>query len=433
MADWYLDSNNASGTYDGTSTANAWTTIERPLAGADVWTSAPANSGGPVTTAGDIVWIRDTHAEVWDTIALGRVICSGSNNPGLPVIYRGDIDGVKWADTGGRPSIDLGGGSSNAYFDFNTNDVHARFEHIDFTNTVGTSIFRMNSEVIHFIDCTFTNMPGNFNMNQGGTLIFEDCTLDYSAYSGGTGSTGSVVSPNGIVIMRRCTISGIKYAFTFLTNRGSFILGEDLVFIGPVSGGSTIFYGPSSYADAGAIVDGLNAGSWTVIANQVNLHAGSSIKIQDLSSPRIYTQYDWNGTLAVSETAGNLHTGGADTVIIATPNVNCAIDQGLRIIEIPIWAPANVTRSYTLYVKGTGWTVNPTATELLFEAGYYASAGSMTKTWVSSTDVISGTAWTALTISGITPGENGRVILRLTLSKYEASSDIRVDPLPVRA
>lgn len=432
MANYFVDSTNTSGTYNGSSVGNAWRTIQRPLDGSDSWTSY-TDTGTEVTDAGDIVWLSPDHSETWDQLALSRIIVlAGNADPSAPIIFRGDLDKEHFTGAGsGRPSVILNGSSSNAWIDFGTADRHFVFEHIDFSYTdasVPLTFMENNSCAITFKDCKFTT-TGRFQLVQGGSFVMEDCEYVNELVTSPTSRTMFLLNV-GTAILRGCTITGPKNVFTTSSNRQVYIEVEDTTCDSREASGGGIFSANSSYSNWQARCRNLDFGDFDLIQNQSNMFHGSKITVADYDgNERLNKDYHWNGTVEVTETG--LRTGGGDSVVVAEPNANCSSTGGLRIYEVAVPAPSGVSRDYTLYMKGSGWTTLPDDTELVYEAGYYDTAEASTRTWTASTDEIT-TSYSAITISGISPSEDGTVILRVTLYLNDggAGEDITVDRQP---
>lgn len=121
--------------------------------------------------------------------------------------------------------------------------------------------------------------------------------------------------------------------------------------------------------------------------------------------------------------------GGAASSLEVVPLSGCGIQASIRVLE---WTELDVPASAqtrSVYIKGGGWTVWPTAAQLWLEAEYYDS--SMTKVVLASTDVLTdNVTWTPLTVA-FTPGQAGTVRYRLYLAAYQAASKIYVDNMLV--
>jgi hypothetical protein len=444
MANWYLNSGSpGSGGYDGIAPSSAWRTIERPLQGSDNWLTLNDTSGGPVSGAGDIVWIYDGHAEVWDNVDLIRVLYSGSSDPNNPVIYRGDITGSQsWGSAGGgsRPSVTLAA-NNNCIFD-GADSTHIRFEHIDFIVPDGThtptNFWDIDASTVEFYDCTFTRVYGRFQAPSGGAYSFEDCEIDWTRTTNQWAS-GMFFMSAGHLFTRRCEFTGAKFGIWNSSNRPTIWEGEDIIFNAPsVAGGSAIVLGGAGATNWSMHVDvnGIKVhADWAnYVLNQSNGRRGAT-RITFMNwddNPRIFKQYRPEGTITATETSADLNTGGGDQTTILEPTSLCnEYFGGMEWKGNYIWAPSGQSRTYSVWVKlddgaGGAWSAYPTAAELVFEVGYFDTSSSVTRTWTASTDVVSSTSWTELEVAGINPSEDGFVQCRVLLKTNDGGTGERV-------
>lgn len=440
MANWFVDSA-ATGADDGTSTTDAWITIERPLSGANLFTSG-AMSGGPVTGAGDIVWIKDNHHETWDLSGASRIRYQGSSDPENPVIYRADLTGVHFSTSGGRPRVQMNN-VGNAYFDEQSVRQHLRFEDIDFDygsadGSTNTDFWRLNTGTVTFVRCNFggsatQKFAGRFNATTGGVMRFIDCTWDGSDSDKTQGNL--LYCTGGEYYLIRSTMEGYKWLTQGFTNQTTHVHFEDLTCDNRSASGGSVFGMNATSGRADVRGRGLNQGDFDLSQNMDEMFPGSTIEIQDLNDPRIYYKETPLGTIESTETSGDLRAGGSDHNFVMTPTADLIpeanSEQGLELGEWPMYAESGVSRTYTLYVKTSGWTSFPTAAELVFEVGYYDTASSYDRTWTASTDTVSSNgSWTALEVSGINPSEDGNVLFRVRLLTNDGGSgeDVIVDP-----
>jgi hypothetical protein len=142
--------------------------------------------------------------------------------------------------------------------------------------------------------------------------------------------------------------------------------------------------------------------------------------------------YD-NGT--IEKKTDVTRTGGADSSALMTPNSSCGVNNPLSLSpfnehDCSIYCPAS-EQTITIYVKANeAWSAYPIADQLFIEASYLSDGSSGERTKVQSTEVISDTDWTALTVT-FTPAQAGFAYIKIYLGKYEAGKKIYVDPLPV--
>ena len=125
----------------------------------------------------------------------------------------------------------------------------------------------------------------------------------------------------------------------------------------------------------------------------------------------------------------------ASCSLAVSPLVNCGYTGPMLTVTPPQvliaeWTEQNVPasiQSRRVYVRGTGWTIMPTASQLYLEAEYYDAAGAWTQTTIASANVLSGNGvWEPLTVS-FTPGRIGDVVYRVVLAKYEAGAMVYLD------
>lgn len=430
MADWYLDSAASAGSGDGTSTSNAWGTIESPLSASTDWSSYGDSGGGAALNAGDIVWIRDNHAEIWDQIFTKyvEIDCVGSKTN--PIIFRGDLEGEKWGDTGGRPLVKTAP-SSNAYFRESDNDGYLVFEHIDFERwdtSAGSPnyVFDLVGKNSHyvFIDCNFYKYKGWHKVGGANFVEFIDCAYDGTGYTLSAKGNGSYAAA-GRVYMRNTSLTGGSGAgdgqgsiafFTASTDRSAWDL-EDVT----VSNWDNVFFGTGDKAFHlfARNLDATN-NNQNEMNGQSSLDIGTHIHLQDINdNPRLAKHYLSTGTIWTVE-----NVGGRDTIGKVAPNTNCHTYQPIKLFEFWVPADASVSTDYSVDFYATGWTTRPDETELVFEVGYYDTGSSSSRTWTSTTDTIDADdTWYTLTVPSISPSEDGTVILRAWLKLSEGSSE----------
>jgi hypothetical protein len=155
---------------------------------------------------------------------------------------------------------------------------------------------------------------------------------------------------------------------------------------------------------------------------------------------------DWNDTpgdnrhitnagVVQSETS-TVRSGGGDKSLKMVPNsfigINHQLVAGMFPFEIPVKCTAAST-TITVYLNTYGYTTMPTAAELYIEVSYLNHATRATRARVVSTDVVSSNgSWTAFDVT-FTPAQAGLAYVDVHLTKYEASSGVYVDPVPVKS
>lgn len=450
MANSFIDSN-ATGAQDGSSVTDAWHSIETALAGTSYWGGGGGwgDTGGPVTGTGDIVWLADNHHEIWQAGGALRVLYSSSTDTSLPVIYRGDLAGTHFSTTGGRPQIELFGGSSNAYFDDNGSYHAVRFEDIDFyyssSASMPTNFWNFTNGATTFVRCNFGGASGSgrhfttrFWSGGGGHFIFEDCT--FNTAGGDASTTYLMAMADGHLDMKRCTVRGWKWIMGGAYNNStSSMYCEDLDLDERDATTGAVIYHSSGGANSNIKLVRTKPGDFTPLYTAANMEntrnkASMRLEVQDYDGdPRYWFKATYMGTIESVETP--IRTG--DVVYKMEPSVRCTPEangeEGLQLCEMPVPAPAGVSRDYSIWVEATGWTTFPTADEFVFEVGYYDTASDHDRTWVSSTDVISANSTlTEIGVSGISPAEDGLVLLRVRLLTNDGGTgeEITVDMKP---
>lgn len=442
MADWYVDSS-ATGAQDGTSTTDAWNSIETAMAGTSYWGGGGGwgDTGGPVTAAGDVVWIKDDHHEVWQAGGISSVRVRGSTAIENRIIYRGDIDGVKWTPTSGKPQIEMYGGSTNAYFYFLNANEHITVENVDFhygaahtsISTYGWRPVGINSWT--FRNCQFGGASGSgrdwrtrfFHLH--GTNRYEDCVFDTRVGVGSVGSLFYCASAHSELI--RCEIHGWKHISNVYTNTLNTFDIQDTTIDDRDSATGSLFLGDTSNHNFQVRARNLDYGDFTPVSQNVvggNSGPGTWIEIQDADGvPGAYYRAEGSGEIE-TDVDGNF---------VMSPSATCdgvQSDAGLAIPDAPWPAAAGVSRDYTVKCTPTGWTTFPTADEFYLEVGYRATTSDPTMTWTRSTAVMSanGTEYD-FTVSNIVSADAGVVILRVRLLTNDGGTgeDVTVNMVPV--
>ena len=126
-------------------------------------------------------------------------------------------------------------------------------------------------------------------------------------------------------------------------------------------------------------------------------------------------------------------SGGATSSLEVVPLSNCSTIAPIRVFE---WTELDVPASAqtkSVYVKGEGRTTWPTAAQLYLEAEYLSDDSPITKTVVTSAQVLAdNTTWTALSVT-FTPHAVAPVRYRLIFGAYQAASKVYVDNMLVTA
>jgi hypothetical protein len=100
-------------------------------------------------------------------------------------------------------------------------------------------------------------------------------------------------------------------------------------------------------------------------------------------------------------------------------------------VELLLWSPAS-QKTYAVYMRCSGWTTPPTASECYLSAEYYDQASGTRKALAVSAQAFQdNNTWTEFNVT-ITPQQVGIVRLRCYLGDYEDGSEkIYVDIKPV--
>jgi len=440
MANHFLDSNNGGATRDGSSTSNAWTTIEYPLANTFAWIGVTQTGTAPVTTPGDIIWIKDNHHEIWTVASLSRVRWNASATLDNPVIYRGDLAGTHFSTTGSRPIIEMKD-SGNAWFDNLLTRLFIVFEDIDFyydgNASTPDTFFDMNNGLTIFRRCNFGGASGSgkefagaFNAASEATVVLEDCTIDGADSTRARKELFSLHDAIGVA--HRCTLNEYRYVAAHFNGNWYRVEIDELTVTNPVASGAIFDTGNSG--SSGSYIEvfgrGLDPGGMTpVIGNPGNPRANSRVYITDYNDvERSFYFENRLGTIESSEAAGDANrSGGADHVFVVTPTDECDPytlgEDGLTVLDYPISADTS-SQDYSVWVKPTAWTTFPTASNLVFEIGWYDTASSASRTWTASTDTMTATngTWSELTVTGITPAEDGEVVARVRLTTNDGGA-----------
>lgn len=124
-------------------------------------------------------------------------------------------------------------------------------------------------------------------------------------------------------------------------------------------------------------------------------------------------------------------TGGADSSAECIPNSHCVSCHPLKMFEMVIWTPASQS-TFEVYLRGSGWTTFPTASELWIELEYFSDAENADRTITKSDEVLTtNDTWTKFEVPNITPTAAGPAYLRGYLVKYESGAKVYVDIKPI--
>lgn len=122
-----------------------------------------------------------------------------------------------------------------------------------------------------------------------------------------------------------------------------------------------------------------------------------------------------------------LRSGGAASSIEVIPQSLCGTNGSVKIFEWTELSVPAAAQTKTVYVRGEGWTVWPTAAQLYLEAEYVSNATTLATTIVTSTAVlIDNTTWIAFPVT-FTPAAAAHVRYRMYLNVYGASCKVYVD------
>jgi hypothetical protein len=431
MANYFVNSANTGATKDGTSAANAWTTIERPLAGSNVWTSAPAggpNTGGPITGSGHTVYIKDDHAEVWDLVGLGFVGILGMGTMAAPIIFKKD-DGTGWTLTGSTPSVTTAN-SSNAFFRDANPVAYVVFDGIDFirsTATNDTPLFfydaRITRSYVHFKNCSFTAYKALYYCSVASSLVMDNCTFDRTGYVTANGTTIDYEGTTYTYIRDSIFTGDPSYkADAFIEPEYATMNGIVELDCVTVSNHDIVF-DIGTARDIQCIARGLDmsTGVTTEVSYNATAFNDSRVIIQDINdNPRLAKHYLRNGTIWTVEGVTD-----HDPLIKVNPSSTCHEYNKIKVFEF--WVPADAADGavdYSIQAYATSWSVLPTVDQFVFEVGYYDTASSSSRTWAASSDVFDAAiTWETFTVPSITNAEDGFVILRGWLGGYEDGTE----------
>jgi hypothetical protein len=385
-----------------------------------------------VTGDGDIVWVADNHNETWNINGTAIPVNSSASTAGAAVIYRGDLDGEKFTDHGTRPVVNMRDRAASRFEQIGS--THIRFEHIDFTRVANTTSppYRWYSSgygSLTLVDCTWDEFTAAEN------CVTADAVFDFIAEDSDflkdpslTGQT-MLLGPF-IAGLRRCNFNG----WDFIGYGCLYVNAMDCDFgVAGFTGVNALFGQCINTECWGCKADST---TWTTYVDfgPIQREARNTFQDDPLTFPdptvRQLKEFVNGGTITTSEDPGNIRPGGALTVRKCRGSTaGTVLNEPLLCWQVDVYAPANVTRSYTIYMKATGWGGNePDETELLMYAIYYATAGEPIRTWKVSTTAVNGSNWTGITVPSVTPAESGPVTLRVVLNRGQTGADIWIDP-----
>lgn len=145
-------------------------------------------------------------------------------------------------------------------------------------------------------------------------------------------------------------------------------------------------------------------------------------------APVLGASKSFQSTGDVIKNTVTLRTGGAASSLEVVPLSSCSVFAPVLVCEwTELGVPASA-QNKSVYVRGEGWTVWPTASELYLEAEYVSNATTFARTTVTSTQVLTDNiTWVQLTTGSFTPANAAHVRYRVWLKKYEAASKVYVD------
>jgi hypothetical protein len=123
-----------------------------------------------------------------------------------------------------------------------------------------------------------------------------------------------------------------------------------------------------------------------------------------------------------------VRTGGGSSSLEVIPLSNCSIDRYVAVLD---WLETGVPASpqaRSIFIKGEGWTIFPTAAQFYIEAEYISNATTFETSIVTTTAVLSdNVTWTEFALPSFTPAIVESVRYRAYLKTYEATGKIYVD------
>ena len=400
---YYIDYVNGDDSNDGLSPSTAWKTI-------------PQYTTNTVRSPGDVCYVRRNQTHSYSA----NIEFDEDGEPNNPIVLRGD-DGTGWSgDTDVRPVIDFG--SDSVYF-YLSGDLNWKFIDLDIKS--GASLygnFRMADASAKFYNCRFRDCSGgNYGtlFTDGNTIAeFENCSWENNT------NNAIRLHSGGYFIFKGCNWDGNGSYGLYFPYRGRAVL-IDCDF-GVTSANDTDIY----ISGKGVLVEGRN-----VTLNSTNKVAfgtsayGSIVKIEDYNGTKDDNRkWLWNGQI-IRDTSV-VRSGGADSSARVEPNSNCGSEYPIKMFEFVIWAP-NTQKTYSVYMRASGWSSLPTSSECYIEAEYYDQAsGTHKATATSSQSFSANDTWTEFSVT-VTPGQEGILRLRGYLKKYESGAKIYVDIKPV--
>ncbi len=402
---YYIDYDNGNDGNDGLApdSAHAWKTI-------------PQFTTNTVRSAGDICYVRRNQTHSYSSsIAFDE---DGAHNN--PITLMGD-DGTGWSgDQDIRPIIDFG--ANSAYFNVD-GDYYWTFKNLDIMNgTHSYGVFRVGGLESKFYNCRFRDCDGGAYgvvfLYNGRLSYFKNC-----AWEGNLNNSLKFYQYEDAVL-EDCTFDGNATCIS-LTNNCYLKLTNVAFGLTTTNSGSNLAIGSS----VRVTVIGKNVRSNdTTFVNMTSTAFESRVLIEDYGGTKLDNRA-WYGEGTIVRNTSVVRSGGADSSAECAPAANCSTFHPLSLIDIPIWAPAS-QKTYTIYLRGNGWSTFPTAGELWIEAYYYDGATAKRAT-VKSTQTLSvNDTWTAFSVT-VTPNSAGPLYLRAFLAKYESGAKVYVDIKPV--
>ena len=372
-----------------------------------------------VRAAGDVIYLRRGQTYTYEATTIEFDEDGTYDNY---ITLRGD-DGTGWSgeENLDRPIIDFG--SSTNRFNVQA-DYYWKFHDLDIKGGSGSyGLFRAGGRNLRFYNCRFRDCTGGV---YGAVFLFEGSGLIYFENCSWVGNSNNALKTREAmkVKLKGCSFDGNVNCIS--ATKGSTVELEDCDFgVTTSNSGNDIYIGDPAIEVIGRNIK-LND------TNKVSFGSecwASYVKIEDLDGEKD-NHKTWYPEGTITRDTSVVRTGGADSSARVEPNSYCSSNQPLEMFEFKIWAPAS-QKTYSVYMRASGWTSLPTSSECYIEAEYYDQASGAHKATITSTQSFSANdEWTEFSVT-VTPAQTGVLRLRGYLKKYESGAKVYVDVKPV--
>lgn len=401
---YYIDLTNGNDANDGLSANNdhSWKTIGK-------YTTTT------VRTAGDIAYVR---ANTTQTLAAAVAFDEdGTFNSPISIIGCDAVTNDPWGDASNvKPIIDANGGSY--YFTTNADDYWTFNRLVLKNSTYANGVVLLSaSKMIRFISCDFSDCTQlGLNIGTAGSIL-NGCTFSNNLI-------GCKVGNNSIAELYDCTFNkGASYG-----DVGLYVdTKQNQCYLYNCAFGQT-----TSHAKYDIEID--DAG---IVYGQNCILQKATVTI-DASGGYAYFE-DWQQTRGsqYSSTLSAIITNDATVQLDGVDSINLSPQGNTKGFHwgthqygtYKLWLEAG---SYTISVKAretAAWAADPDSEAFFFRASYLNHASNATRTFVDSTQALSGTSEITFTMA-VAPAQDGFVYVTPYLLAYESGKSINISVKP---